>query len=116
MKRLPLQTCFIFLVLFLKNRFIEEDNPSEKVVIVEEELDGIHIDDIGNLEDLPRLVFINEECRNLKVVDDSGELMRNVNQKKKSDVLQAYRCPLCDKCCRQEYFFNNQVEYCELVR
>ena len=29
-------------------------------VIVEEELDSIDIDDIGNLEDLPRLVFIYE--------------------------------------------------------
>ena len=35
--------------------FIEEDNPSEKFVIVEEELNGIDIDDIGNLENLPRL-------------------------------------------------------------
>ena len=34
----------------------EEENPSEKVVIVEEETDGI-----GNLEDLPRLVFIDKE-------------------------------------------------------
>ena len=33
----------------------EEDNPSDKVVIVEEDLDGI-----GNLVDLPRLIFINE--------------------------------------------------------
>ena len=43
------------------NVFIEEDNPSEKVVIVEEKLDGFDIDEIGNLEDLPRFVFINEE-------------------------------------------------------
>ena len=34
-----------------------DDNPSEKVVIVEEELNDI---DIGNLEDLPRLVSIND--------------------------------------------------------
>ena len=41
--------CFTCLVLFSKNRaFIEENNPSEKVVIVEEELDGIDIDHIGN--------------------------------------------------------------------
>ena len=45
------------LVLFSKKNHVlieEEDNPSEKVVIVEEELDGI-----GNLEDLLRLVFID---------------------------------------------------------
>ena len=32
---------------------------------VEEELDYIDIDDIGNLEDSPTLVFINEECGNV---------------------------------------------------
>ena len=44
--------------IFKKNHVSieEEDNPSEKVVIVEEETDGI-----GNLEDLSRLVFIEKE-------------------------------------------------------
>ena len=45
------------------------------------------IDDIGNLEDSPRLVFIDEECGNLIVVNDSGELTENISQKK-ADVLQ----------------------------
>ena len=66
-RRLHLQilACFIF----LKNHgFVQEDSPLEKVVIVEEELDGIDIDDIGNLEDSFRLVFIDEECENLIVV------------------------------------------------
>ena len=36
----------------------KEGSPLEKVVIVEEEIDGI-----GNLEDLPRLVFIDIEWR-----------------------------------------------------
>ena len=31
----------------------------EKVAIDEEELDGIDIDAIGNLQDLPRIVLIN---------------------------------------------------------
>ena len=43
---------------------VEEDNPAEKVVMVEEELDGIDRDGIRNLEDLLRLVFIYEECWN----------------------------------------------------
>ena len=62
MIRLPPQTwtSFIFLVLLKKNYgLIEEDHTSEKIFIVEEELNGIDIDDIGNFEDLPRLVFIN---------------------------------------------------------
>ena len=71
--------------------FIEEYNPSEKVVIVEEGLDGIDIDDIvdiANLEDSPRLAFIDEECENLMVDDDGGELTRNFNEEKNSDLLQ----------------------------
>ena len=64
---------------------IEEDNPSYKVIMVEEKLDGI-----GNLVDLPRLMFIDEECGNLKVVVDGGELTRNNNRKKWSELLQVY--------------------------
>ena len=85
-------------------------------MIVKEELDGIDIDDIGNLEDLLRIVFIHEECGNLEVFGDSGELTGNINRKKKPGVLQAYRCPLCDKCYRREFFVNTNVEYCESVR
>ena len=89
-RRLPSQilTCFIFLALFSKHGFVKKSNPSEKNVIVEEELDCIDIDDIGNLEASTRLVFIDEECGNLIVVNDGGELTRNINQKKKSDLLQ----------------------------
>ena len=35
----------------------EEENPSDKVPMVKEELDGIDIDGIRNLVDLPRLLF-----------------------------------------------------------
>ena len=80
---------FIFLLLFYKKHgFIEEDKPSENVVIVEEELNRFDIDGIENLENLPRFVFINKECGNLKVVIDDEELSRNINQKKKFDVSQ----------------------------
>ena len=83
------QINLFFLFYFQKIRaFMRGDNPSEKVVIIEEGLDGIDIDDIGNLEDSPRLVFIDEECENLIAVNDGGELIRNINQNKKSDVLQ----------------------------
>ena len=80
---------------------------------VKEELDGIDIDDIGNLEDLLRIVFIHEEFGNIKVFVEGRELTRNINKQKKPGVLQAYRCPLCDKCYRKEYFFNMNVAYCE---
>ena len=53
-----------------------------------------------NLEDLLRLVIINVECGNPKVVVDGGELTRNFTQKKKPDVLQACKHPFCDRCFR----------------
>ena len=83
-------TCFIFLFLiFLKSHgFIEDKNPSEKVFIIGEELNCVDIDDTGNLDDLPWFVFIDNECGNLKVVSDGGELSGNINQKRKSDVSQ----------------------------
>ena len=87
--RLQTSTCFIFLLLFSKKHgFIEEDKPSENAVIVEEELNRFNIDGIENLDNLPRFVFIDEECGNLKVVNDDEELTRNINQKKKLDVSQ----------------------------
>ena len=49
-------------------------------------------------------------ARILKQSFDGGELITNIMQKKKSEVLQVYGCPLCDK---QEYLFNKHVGYCE---
>ena len=69
-----------------KSRFNSRRQPFRKIIIVEEELDGNDRDDIGNLEDLLRLVLINEECWNPKVVVVGGELAKNINQKKKPDV------------------------------
>ena len=68
----------------------EEDNSSDKLVMVDEELDNIDIDGIENLVGLPRLMFTDEECRNLKGVTDSREFSRN-NNRRKSENLQAYR-------------------------
>ena len=42
-------------------------------------------------------VVIDEEERH---GIDVGELTRYIDKKKKSDVLQAYKCPLCDICYR----------------
>ena len=46
----------------------------KKVAIV------IDIDDVGNLEDLLKKSFINEKCKNLKVVVDGRELFRNIEK------------------------------------
>ena len=43
-----------------KHLFIEEDNRSDKTVMVQEELDDIDVVGIGNLVDLPRLMFITK--------------------------------------------------------
>ena len=74
--------------IFAVNHFLteEEDNPlEEKVVLDQEELDGVDIDGIRNLEDLRRIVFI--------------EPTKSIDKKKKPDVLRAFRCPLCDILC-----------------
>ena len=63
------------------------------------------------LEDLLGLVLIYEDA---ELVVDGGELARNINHKK-PDVLQACRCPVCDKCYKREYFFNKHLEHCESV-
>ena len=75
---------FIFLVLFSKKITfqLKRTTLQKKIVIVKEEPDGT-----GNLvEDLIRLVFVHEECGNLKVFVNGGELTRNINEKKKPDV------------------------------
>ena len=55
-------------------------------------------DGIGNLMDFPRIMFIDEECGNLKVAVDGGQFTSSNNRKGKSEVLQADKCPLGDKC------------------
>ena len=73
----------------------EKDNHVEEVGVEWEERDGFQIYCILNTESLPRTVFIGQECWNLNAVVDEGEVTRNINRKK-PDILQAYRCPLRD--------------------
>ena len=59
---------WLFLVLFSKKiSFLSTKNTTlqEKVIIAEKELDWVDVEDIGNVEDLLRLMFIDEECENL---------------------------------------------------
>ena len=59
---------FMLLVLFSKKiKFLLKMTTLQKN-IVEEKLDGTDRDGIGNLEDFLRLVLVNEECWNPKVV------------------------------------------------
>ena len=79
-----------------------EDKTSEKIVIVEEQLDGIDRDGTGNLEDLLKLVLINEE--KLMV-----EKLLEILTKKKPDKREYISN-------KREYISNKYLEYCELVR
>ena len=81
-------SCFSSVFSKKKSQFCPRKQPFKKALIVQEELDGIDIDDIANLEDSPRFVFINEEYENLIV--DGGELNRSINLKKKSGILQQF--------------------------
>ena len=82
---------------------IKSRTPRLQKVVVFEGDKGIDKADIGNLEDLLRVVLINESCGNLKGVIDGGQLTRNINQKKKT-----FYKPIDDrsveKCCRREKF------------
>ena len=72
--------CFIFKEDHL---FIEDEGkPSDKVVTVVKGPYGIDIDGIGNLLDLPRVMFINKEYENLKVVIDYLGFTRKNNSGK----------------------------------
>ena len=75
---------FLFFSFYFqrKSRFSWRGQHFKKILIVKEELDGIDIDDIGNVEDLLRIAFIHEECGNLKVFVDGWELIRNINKLK----------------------------------
>ena len=64
--------------IFKENHVIEEE---DEVVIVQEGLDIIDIDDNRNLVDLIKVLSIDEESGNLKVIVDGGELTRNMNRK-----------------------------------
>ena len=55
-----------------KSRYYWRGKSSKKVNTVPEEQDRINIAGIGNLIDLPKLMFLDEECWNLKVVIDGG--------------------------------------------
>ena len=75
----------MFLFSKNKSRFHSRRQPFRKIIIAEEELDGIGIDDIANLEDSPRFVFIDEKCENL-IVARMAENLLEIETKKNSGV------------------------------
>ena len=83
-------TWSIFQFYFKKITALFKKATSQKKLLqlIKRTIDDNDIDDIGNLDDSPRFVFIDEKCENLIVVNGDGELTRTINQKKKSGVLQ----------------------------
>ena len=75
----------MYFCIFIFKKITVSLKPFWKNVIVEEELDCFGIDNVGNVEDSPRFVFMDEECG---IVNDGKELTRSINQKKNSDVLK----------------------------
>ena len=86
-----------------------------KNVIVEEELDCIDIDDVRGFT---KLAFIDEEFGDLILVNDDAELTRNINQKKKSDILQQPidAHSVTNVVSESIYSVTTWNIYCELVR
>ena len=86
-----------------------------KNVIVEEELDCIDIDDVRGFT---KLAFIDEEFGDLILVNDDAELTRNINQKKKSDILQQPidAHSVTNVVSESIYSVTTWDIYCELVR
>ena len=81
--RSQILTCFIFLVLFSKKSMFHWKKQPFRKKYYSWGRTRLYIEAIGNLENSPRFVFIDEECENLIVVNDGAELTRNINQKKK---------------------------------
>ena len=82
--------------------FIEEETlQSNKVFTVEGELDGIDIDGIGNLLDLPGLIGSMKNVGILKYSLMVESL--NNDRKRMSEVLRAYIWPFFDKCYKRDW-------------
>ena len=76
---------------------------------------GIEIHDIGNFENLLRLVLIDEECGILKNLLMVENLLETLTKRKSQTFYEPSDLHSCDKCCRRGHYFNKEVDYCESV-
>ena len=107
-----------FLILNQNELFIEEENPSEELVISEEEIAALDTSAMKetNVEDLPKLIFIDEKSGNMRVVVHGSGIAERTKSDTKSGELATYRCSLCGKCYKPELLYEKHVEYCEIDR
>ena len=107
-----------FLILKQNELFIEEKNPSEELVISEEEIAAHDTSAMKetNVEDLLKLIFIDEKSGNIRVtVHESGKT-ETTKCDTKSRELATKRCSFCGKRYKRESFYEKYVEYCEIDR
>ena len=104
-----------FLISNQNPLFIEEKNPSEELVISEEEISAVDTSAMNetNVEDLPKLIFIDEKSGNMRVVVHEGGSTERTKSDSKSGELATYRCSFCGKCYKRELFYEKHVGYCE---
>ena len=108
----------IFLIVNQNELFIEKENPSEELVTSEEKIAALDTSAIKEttVEDLPKLIFIDEKSRNMRVVLHEGGSTERTKSDTKSGELATYRCSLCGKCYKRELFYEKHAEYCEIDR
>ena len=69
-----------------------------------------------NVEDLPKLIFIDEKSENMReVVHECGSTETTKSDTKSGD-LAIYRCSFCGKCYKRELFYEKHVQYCQIDR
>ena len=107
-----------FLILNQNELFIEEKNPSEELLISEEEIAALDTSAMKetNVEDLPKLIFIDEKSGNMRIVAHEGGNTEKTKSDTKSGEFPTYRCSFCGKCYKRELFYEKLVEYCEIDR
>ena len=111
-----------FLILNQNELFIEEKNPSEELIISEEEIASRDTSAMKetNVEDLPKLIFIDEKSGNMRlVVPEGGSTERTKCNTKSGELyryITTYRCSFCGKCYKRELFYEKHVQYCEIDR
>ena len=64
--------------------FVEEGNPQTKLIQLRK--NKMELIQMVLETYLPKIIFIDEECGNLKVVFEGGQFTRNNNSKRKSEV------------------------------
>ena len=105
-----------FLILNQNELFKEEKNPSEELVISEEEIAALDASAMkqSNVEDLPKLIFIEEKSGNMRVIVHEGGSTETTKSDTKSGDLAINRCSFCGKCYKRELFYEKHGENCEI--